>query len=123
MRKYIPHILIISFVFLLAVTAQVVSYAGDIKRYREAVRKNPDDAGAHCNLGDAYHELGKYKEAIESFKQAIRLDPDAAEAHLNLGLVYVFLNDRASALEQYKILKKLDTELANTLYDYIEDAL
>jgi len=28
MRKYIPHILIISFVFLLAPTAQVATYAG-----------------------------------------------------------------------------------------------
>ena len=101
MRKYLPHILIISFVFLLAVTAQVVSYAGDIKRYREAVRKNPDDAGAHCNLGDAYHELGKYKEAIESLKQAIRIDPDNAKAHNNLGVAYFLLNDRGLALEQY----------------------
>ncbi len=29
MRKYLPHILIISFVFILVPTAQVASYAGD----------------------------------------------------------------------------------------------
>ena len=89
MRKYLLHVLIISFVFLLAPTAQVASYAGAIEDAKEEVRKNPDDADAHGNLGGAYHSL----------------------------------NDRNSALEQYKILKKLDTELANTLYDYIEDAL
>ena len=119
MRKYLLHVLIISFVFLLAPTAHVALYAGEIEDAKEEVRKYPDDAKAHFLLGYAYGELGKYKEAIESFKQAVRLDPDAAVAHLNLGLVYVFLNDRASALEQYKILKNLDTELANILFNQI----
>jgi len=44
MRKYLLHVLIISFVFLLAPTAQVVSYAGAIEDAKEEVRKNPDDA-------------------------------------------------------------------------------
>jgi tetratricopeptide (TPR) repeat protein len=124
MRKYLLHILIISFVFLLAPTAQVASYAGvddplSLETAKEEVRKNPDDAGAHNNLGAAYGKSGKYEEAIESYKQAIRIDPDYADARYNLGYTYVLLNDKASALEQYKILKKLDTELANKLFDEI----
>jgi tetratricopeptide (TPR) repeat protein len=84
MRKYLLHILIISFVFLLAPTVQAAPYlvywpsklyAGDIETYKQEVEKNPDDAMAHYNLGCAYHESGKYQEAIESFKQAIRIDP------------------------------------------------
>ena len=66
MRKYILHILIISFVVLLAPTAQVVSYAGAIEDAKEEVRKNPDDAVAHYNLGAAYYELGRHEEAIEA---------------------------------------------------------
>ena len=54
MRKYLLHILIISFVFILAPTAQVVSYAGAIEDAKEEVRKNPDDAMAHFKLGVAY---------------------------------------------------------------------
>ena len=50
MRKYIPHVLIISFVFLLAPTAHVASYAGEIEDARDEVRNNPDDADAHYNL-------------------------------------------------------------------------
>jgi hypothetical protein len=34
---------------------------------------------------------------------------------------YVFLNDRGSAFEQYKILKNLDSELANKLYNIINE--
>ena len=35
----------------------------------------PDGANARSNLGDAYGNLGMYKEAIESYKQAKKLDP------------------------------------------------
>ena len=69
MRKYLLHILIISFVFLLAPTAQIASHAGEIEDAKEEVRNNPDDADAHYNLGNAYGELGRYEEAIEPFKQ------------------------------------------------------
>ena len=54
MRKYLLHILIISFVFILTPTAQVATYAGKIEDAKEEVRKNPDDAEAHNNLGLAY---------------------------------------------------------------------
>ena len=35
MKKYLPHILIISFVFLLAPTAHVATYAGEIEDAKE----------------------------------------------------------------------------------------
>ena len=119
MRKYLLHVLIISFVFLLAPTAQVASYAGGLEDAKEKVRKYPDEAWAHGLLGVAYYETGKHEEAIESYKQALRIDPDDASTHYNLGYAYLGLNDRNSALEQYEILKNLDTELANKLFDVI----
>ena len=69
MRKYLPHVLIISFVFLLTPTVQVASYAGEIEDAKEEVRNNPDDAKAHYNLGNAYGRSGKYEEAIDAFKK------------------------------------------------------
>ena len=121
MRKYLLHVLIISFVFLLAPAIQVASYADEkrLEDAKEEVRKNPDDAEVHYNLGYAYGESGRYQEAIESYKQAIRIDPDFAEAHYGLGYAYVVTNDKNSALEQYKILKSLDTEQANKLFNEI----
>ncbi len=62
-----------------------------------------------------------YKDAIEAYKQAIRIDPDNADAHFSLGLAYVYLKDRDSALEQYKILESLDSELANKLFNIINE--
>ena len=85
MRKYLLHILIISFVFLLAATA---SYAGELEDAKEKVRKYPGNAVAHYNLGGAYRKSGKYEEAIESYKKAIKIDPDFKDAHYNLGDAY-----------------------------------
>jgi tetratricopeptide (TPR) repeat protein len=123
MRKYLLHVLIISFVFLLTPACDVAKTVEEIEieieDAKEEVRKNPDDASAHNNLGNAYHKSGRYEEAIESYKQAIRIDPDDADAHFYLGLACLGSNDRGSALEQYKILKSLDTELANKLFNAI----
>ena len=119
MRKYLLHVLIISFVFFLTPTVPVASYTGEIETYKQEVEKNPDDALAHYNLGVGYGESGMYEEAIESFKQAIRIDPDDAVVHYSLGLAYHYSSDSDSALEQYKILKSLDPSLANKLVDII----
>ena len=88
MRKYLLHVLIISFVFLLTHNCTVASYVGVIETYKEEIRINPDDAKAHYKLGLAYRKSGKYQEAIESIKHAIRINPDDANAHYNLGVTY-----------------------------------
>ena len=73
MRKYLLHVLIISFVFILTPTAHVAAFDAEkmIENAKEEVRNNPDEAWAHGLLGNAYRESGKYEEAIESYKQAI----------------------------------------------------
>ena len=118
-----PFLLIITAILYLVLTGGMSlakeSGAESIEECRQAVTNNPDDSWAHFNLGNAYGELGVYKEAIESYKQAIRIDPDFALAHYNLGGAYLQSNDRDSAIDQYKILKKLDTERANKLFDRI----
>ena len=113
MRKYLLHVLIISFVFLLAPTAHVASYAGEpvlLEHYRQAVRKNPDDARAYFDLGTVYGRSGKWKEAREAWQQAIRIDPDFVEAHSNLGLAYYLLGNYKKAIESCKQAIRIDPD-------------
>lgn len=74
-------------------------YAGAIPYFEEAVKKEPDFAEAHINLGALYGKLGRYKEAIEALKQAIRLQPDSTEAHCYLGLAYCMFGYYKEAIE------------------------
>ncbi len=110
MRKYLPHILIISFVFLLAPTAQIASHAGELEDAKEEVRKNPDNALAHYNLGDAYFKSGKYQKAIKSYKQVIRIVPDFAKAHIFIGLAYSALDMSKEAIKSFKKAISIDPD-------------
>lgn len=118
MRKYLLHVLIVSFVFLLAPTVHVAAFADKwLEEKKEKVRKNPDDAKAHYNLGNAYGKSGKYKEAIEAYKQAIRIDPDFAWAHGNLGNAYGELGKYKEAIESYKQVIRIDPDDATAHYN------
>ena len=84
MMKYLPHILIISFVFLLVPTAHVATYAGEIEDAKEEVRKYPDEAWAHNNLGLAYLSLHDRDSAIDQYKILKKLDTKRANELFDL---------------------------------------
>lgn len=96
-------------------------YQKAIESLKEAICIKPDLVEAHYNLGVAYGALGDNPKAMESYKEAIRIKPDYAEAHYGLGFIYLRLGDRGSALDEYKILKDLNKELANKLFNEINE--
>ena len=53
--------------------------------WADVVKKAPESAFAHNNLGAALIGMGKYEKAREELKHAVALKPDYAEAHNNLG--------------------------------------
>ena len=69
------------------------------------------------NLGNAYYDSGKYKEAIKSFKQALRINPDDAEAHFNLGVAYGGLGKYKEAIESYKQAIRIDPDCRDAHYN------
>ena len=54
-------------------------YDEAIRAYDEAIRLNPEDAGAWNYKGNALRGLGRYNEAIQAYDEAIRLDPKYTE--------------------------------------------
>ena len=121
MRKYLPHILIISFVFLLAPTAHVASYAGEsqnelIESCREAVRESPDYFIAHFALGGAYHGAGRFEEAIRSYKMSIKLNPDFAAAYSYLGISFGASSKQKEAMMCHRKAISIDPDDAMAHY-------
>ncbi len=113
MRKYLLHVLIISFVFLLTPIVPAASDMGEIETYKQEVEKNPDDAEAHYNLGVAYYKSGKHKKAIESYKQAIKINPDDAHVHANLGATYYELGMYKEMIESCKRAIRINPDNAD----------
>ena len=58
-----------------------------IAQWEEIVRKDPNLAETHYNLGTAYIHQGKIENAIESLKRALSIDPTLFEAYNKLGII------------------------------------
>ena len=141
MRKYLLHILIISFVFILAATA---SYAGEIEDAKEEVRKNPDSPGAHNSLGVCYIKIrdkssalkqksfrlisstrSVYKESKLAMKAPpvkIHNEPElgkthTADAHYNLGVASGESGKHQEAIESYKQVVRISPDDAEANYN------
>src|SRR4030042_4179254 len=73
---------------------------------KRAVRQNPENPGAHYNLGTALLHLERNQEALESFQKAITLEPRSAAAHVGRG---VALNRLGKGLQAVAALDREST--------------
>jgi len=87
-----------------------------VAAFQETIKLKPDWPAAQNNLGVAYMNLGKWKQAISPLKEAVRLKPDYQGAHYNLGLAFLEAGDKKSAVQEYNILRPLNLNNANALY-------
>ncbi|MDX1675366.1 MAG: tetratricopeptide repeat protein, partial [Longimicrobiales bacterium] len=54
-----------------------------------ADRIDPEDAGAHNNLGVVFYQKGLIDDAIRAFERALELDPRLEVARANVELAYL----------------------------------
>ena len=59
-------------------------YADPVLFWSDAVRKSPDKARPHTNLGHAWFEAGQIDRALDEFRAALALDPFDPVAQRNL---------------------------------------
>jgi Flp pilus assembly protein TadD len=59
-------------------------YASEIALWEDTVRKSPNKARVHNNLGYAYHLAGRNQDALREYKAALRFDPQYIKARCNL---------------------------------------
>lgn len=81
---------------------------GAIQTYLASLNLEPDNAGAHSNLGAAYVRLGRYEEAILQYRRALELDADNPTFRLNLGLAYYKSARIPDAVEAFRAVLAQD---------------
>jgi Tfp pilus assembly protein PilF len=79
-----------------------------IRLWEDAVKKSPESAEAHLNLGLAFQARNMPGEAMEQYLITNKLYPYSAVTHYNLGIIYKDYNLFDKAMEQFLIAIKLD---------------
>lgn len=70
--------------------------------YREAIRRRPDYAEAHNNLGVVLRHRGSEQEAATHYREALRLRPDYPEGNYNYGLLLASQGRLTGAIEHLR---------------------
>jgi len=89
---------------------------GAIESYLQSIKLEPGSAEVHLNLGHAYLQLKKDRDAVNAFKQSIKLNPNVAEAHYGSGFVNFRLSRFRDAADAFKKATKLQPSMAKAHY-------
>ena len=88
-----------------------------IGQWEEALRKDPDIAEIHHNLGKAYAHQNLPDKAIESLKRALAIDPTLVEAHNKLGCIYYDQGNRELAISSWTDALKVKPDFREALHN------
>lgn len=72
-------------------------------------------AAAYYNLGNAYTELERNRDAVTAFTKALELDPGLLSAGFNLARVYIILGEYEQSIEQLDQLAAEDPQNRSVL--------
>jgi predicted O-linked N-acetylglucosamine transferase (SPINDLY family) len=80
--------------------------------YQSLLKRTPNNADAHNNLGNAFKDQGKPDDAVACYQKALAIKPDFAEAHTNLGVVLTAQNRLDEAATCYRKALSLKPDFA-----------
>ena len=85
--------------------------AGDagaaLRRFESALRRFPDSADLHNELGFAHRKLRQMDKAFEHYKRALMIEPRHRGAHEYIGEAYLMVGDVASAEKHLAALRSI----------------
>ena len=94
-----------------------------VRRFREAVRLDPELPQAHFNLAEIRAWEGGLDEAIGHYRRALEIDPEFTRAEYMLGVALVGSGPMKQANECYQRARRLDPADAtahNNIYGYAQ---
>ena len=81
--------------------------AAALRRFESTLRRFPDSADIHNELGFAHRKLRQMDKAIEHYKRALMIEPRHRGAHEYIGEAYLMVGDVASAEKHLTALRSI----------------
>ncbi|MGD8963742.1 MAG: tetratricopeptide repeat protein [Desulfobacterales bacterium] len=89
-------------------------YADRVTLWQDCVKKSPDKARPHNNLGVALADQGHHDEAIAQYRKTLQIEPHYAEAYANIGLSLAELGKIEDSIPQFLKTLELNPDDAQT---------
>jgi tetratricopeptide (TPR) repeat protein len=80
-----------------------------LPRLLAALKRFPEAANLHNDLGYTYRNLGQFPKAFEHYKRALSIDPRHRSAHEYIGEAYLLVGDEAGAQRHLEALRAICT--------------
>ncbi len=110
-RIIVSAFAIIPIVLTFAAYERNTVWKDEISLWRDVVKKSPNKARAHNNLGTAFRSRGSIDEAAKQYEIAIKLNPEYSLAHNNLGSAYKVQGFIDRAVKQYMTALEINPDL------------
>lgn len=91
--------------------------AGALGRFQAALKRFPEAADLHNELGYAYRQVRQLDKAFEHYKRALAINPLHRGAHEYIGEAYLMVDDVASAEKHLAALRSICVLPCNELTD------
>jgi len=102
-------------IFILVATLMALTiernkiYTSELLLWSDVVKKRPENARAHNNLGRCLIEdPSRFQDGLLHYYRALELDPQYADAHNNLGIALAAQGKLSSAIQEFQITIELD---------------
>ncbi len=88
--------------------AKTQKYEEAMARMKALEQANPDSAGVHAAIGEAYTDQKLYGDAIQEYRRALALDPNQARTHFLLGLALMHEATQSDAAQEFRAAVSLN---------------
>ncbi|MBF0317514.1 MAG: tetratricopeptide repeat protein [Nitrospirae bacterium] len=112
----VQRTIVVAVAVLVVLALSVTTYArnntwrSSMAMWEDVVRKSPNKARSHNNLGADYYDRGRINEAIRHYEIAMKLKPDDLDAYLNLGNVYEKQGNLDEAIRLYQAALRINPD-------------